>query len=374
MKRPTAQRGAETRLQRRHRELLSGLALQRSTRALALFRDGHLVLANPRWHAWSGARSAVLGWSVGHGARLRRYIDLATLGATELPKSKRAKAVTLLAERRDGKQVLRLHLERVAPEGEEPLGLLVADDITEETARAAEMAGLRERAKKREQMDALGRMAAGLAHDLGNTLNALALRIQRLARTAPRADSTQLAAIDETIEVMRLTLDRLDRFSGRRSRPLEPVMLRRVVDAAVATAGPLIGSDAAGAASPIELEIALPRRLPRVLADAAELTNVLVNLLINARDAMPEGGRVRIDATVGKHAVSLHVSDEGTGFRPEPMARVFEPFFTTKGARGSGLGLSLAYGFMQAIGGSIRVANREGGGAELVLELPIARA
>jgi signal transduction histidine kinase len=101
---------------------------------------------------------------------------------------------------------------------------------------------------------------------------------------------------------------------------------------------------------------------------------VFVNLLLNARDAMPHGGTVTVEAHVTGPTVTVRVADEGGGFQPEHLARVFEPFFTTKGARGTGLGLSLAYGTMEALGGSIRADNRPGGGAEMTLHLPLAPA
>ena len=358
---------AQTEFQR-----LSWFALQRSSSALALFREGHVVLANSRWHAWASARGGAVGWIVAEGGRRHTYEDLGTLAATELERAGRGEAAHLRVERRDGKRVLRLRLERVLPRGQEPIGLVLGDDITGDTERDAEMVSLRDEVRKREQMGALGRMAAGVAHDLGNTLNALSLRVQRLGRSAGQSEvSEHLPSIDEAIEMMRSTLERLDRFSGRRTRPLQPVELRRVIRAAVGMAGLGTGRKAGEGAAKVRATLALPQKLPRVLADANELCNVFVNLLINARDAMPEGGTVLVDATVGARHVTVRVCDQGPGFAPDELPRVFEPFFTTKGARGSGLGLSLAYGFMESIGGAIRAANRPDGGAELTLELPI---
>ena len=120
-----------------------------------------------------------------------------------------------------------------------------------------------------------------------------------------------------------------------------------------------------------QVEANLPD-LPPILGEPAELRQIFLNLLLNAQDAMPEGGAIRIGATVGKEAVVVTVEDEGQGIPEEFMGRIFDPFFTTKGERGTGLGLSIAYGAMARLGGSITAANRAGGGAIFTLRFPIA--
>jgi signal transduction histidine kinase len=347
-------------------------ANQPSTSALAMFRDGKVILGNAHWRTLANGRGAASGWIVATGREQRGYDDLSTLGASELERLGRTGTVTLRVQRRDGTRQLRLRLDRVTHPGERPTGLVVADDMTREKALSREVADLRDTLRKREQMTALGRMAAGLAHDLGNTLNALALRVERLSR-ASKSDPEDLKAIGEAVGMMRLTLERLDRFSGRRSRPPQAVQLREVLHAAIGIAGLRPGSRGRERGPRVSVVTKLPRKLPRVLANQNELCNVFVNLLLNARDAMPEGGKVLIDVSVGAREVIVRVGDEGPGFLPEHLDRVFEPFFTTKGAKGSGLGLSLAYGFLRSIGGRIRAANRIGGGAELTIELHIAR-
>ncbi|HEX6836218.1 MAG TPA: HAMP domain-containing sensor histidine kinase [Polyangia bacterium] len=355
---------------------LSWFGLQRSSSALAMFRGGREVLANPQWTALASARPHVGGWVVTRGQRKRSYANLEALAVAELAKLRASSGVmTLRCERPDRRQTLRVRLERVAPPGEEAVGLVVADVISGADG-AGDGVGQRD-ARKREQMTAIGRVAAGIAHDLGNALNALALRAYSVSRRADVEARRHLRGMNDAIEMMRQTLDRLDRFSGRRSRPLKAIQIAPVIRAAVEVIG-LPPAPARrkrtkrGAPAPIRIALELPRRLPRIVGDKAELTNMFVNLLLNARYAMTDGGTITVRATGGKKLVTVRVCDEGPGFAHEHLERVFEPFFTTKGAQGSGLGLSLAYGLMQAIGGSISVGNRPGGGAEIVLELPIA--
>src|SRR5207253_3759249 len=101
-----------------------------------------------------------------------------------------------------------------------------------------------------------------------------------------------------------------------------------------------------------------------------DLRHVFVNLLLNARDAMPGGGRVEVTARVDRKTVEVRVADEGTGIAREDLGRVFDPFFTTKGERGSGLGLSIAYAVMTRLGGSIKAENCDGRGACFTLSFP----
>ena len=351
---------------------LSWFGLERSSSGLALFRDGKTVVANARWRQLASGRTYAGGWYVEDRARRRTYADLSTLAASEIEQLRGGDAVTLHVWRRDRSRIVRMRVECVAPAGEEPIGLVLADDVTAETKRDVEMGELREGMKRREQMSALGRLAAGVAHDLGNALNALALRLYGAARTADEEGRKHLRGVNDAVEMMRQTLDRLDRFSGRRSRPLKPTDLRPPIRKAVELVGlrPDGEKDVRGHA----VSLVLPRRLPAVLGDATEMTNMFVNLLLNARDAMPEGGTVTVSAEVRPEHVIVRISDEGTGFSPHHLERAFEPFFTTKGARGSGLGLSLAYGFMEAIGGTIYAGNRPEGGAELTLEFPLGAA
>jgi signal transduction histidine kinase len=352
---------------------LSWFALQRSSSAVAMFRDGIVVMANPHWYELASARKTPCGWAI-LGEKRRPYPDLGTLGATELERlSARDATMTLRCRRDNSSQVIRLRLERIAPPGETPIGFVLADDITEQQAHENEMTTLREEMKRKEQMSALGRLAAGVTHDVGNTLNALALRVELLARAVDETGTSHLREINEAVAVMRSTLDRLDRFSGRGARPARPIDVAAVIRSAINVAGLALPLGADAKNGRVVVDVRLPARLPRVIGDAPELTNVLVNLLINARDALAEGGTIRVMVSSSPDFVTVSVRDNGPGFPPDQLSRVFEPFFTTKGALGSGLGLSLAYALVESLGGRVRAGNRPEGGAEVVLELPRAR-
>lgn len=381
-------------LQASHREALARLAagvesdatfhkvgwfaLERSSSAVALYRDGRVVLGNRRWRELASARSGHRGWVVVDGKERRRHPELGTLGAVELARRSAsaagAEAAALTAEREDGRQVLRIRIEHIARRHQPADGLVLVDDITVEKARELEMATLRQVVARKERMRALGRLAAGVVHDLGNTINALALQLRALERHLGDGDGQVqprlgLASISEAVALMRATLDRLDRFAGRGAAPVEPLRLAPLVENAVE----LVRLDLARRKDEpaIDIVVDVSQRLPRVLGHAPEVTNVFVNLLLNARDAMPRGGTIAIGAEARDSAVVVRVRDEGSGIDPALFERVFEPFFTTKGADGSGLGLSLAYRTLDALGGSISAGNRsDGAGAELTLQFP----
>ncbi|MCU1281677.1 MAG: kinA, partial [bacterium] len=245
---------------------LGWFALSNSSSAVAMFRNGRVVRANPRWHELSSARSGRCKWLVRDDERGQRsYGDLGSLGASELERSVADSGGTALlaVERSDGKQILRVRLERVASNEPDAIGLLMADDVTRDAERERELASLREEVARRDRMSALGRLAAGVVHDLGNTINALALRLQATGRAALPSQQGEFAQMREAIANMRTTLDRLSRFSGRRSAPLTALRLLPIIDSAVE----LVRYDLAAAPrhgrAKIAVVVDVPRRLPR---------------------------------------------------------------------------------------------------------------
>jgi signal transduction histidine kinase len=227
-----------------------------------------------------------------------------------------------------------------------------------------------------QKMEALGRLAGGVAHDFNNLLHVIRNSLEILQRQGPQADSRRC------LEMIRRSADRaaaltrqLLAFSRRQPldpRPLEPndlvaqvtELLRRCLE------------------ERITIRTALGRDVWSAAADAGQLETALLNLAINARDAMPRTGLLTIETAnavlelsgghVG-HYVMIAVSDTGTGMAPEVAARACEPFFTTKGAgQGTGLGLSQVAGFARQCGGQVRISSEPGRGTTVRLYLPKA--
>ena len=221
------------------------------------------------------------------------------------------------------------------------------------------------------RLESLGRLAGGLAHDFNNLLAAMLGSIELLSDVVPEAGREDLTTLRHvTLRARDLTAQLLA-FARQQRIELETLevgaLVKKVERLLARLVGPtvdlLIDTSGVGAAGLY------------VRADAAQLEQVLVNLVINARDAMPEGGRVNVrvglsvDETPEREWVVLEVQDQGRGIEREHLAHVFDPFFTTK-ASGTGLGLASSYGVVQTHRGKITVESEPGRGARFQVSLP----
>ena len=247
-------------------------------------------------------------------------------------------------------------------------------DVTARAGAEDELAVARSHLDDHARLRALGELASGMAHDLNNTLGALSLRVEMLAND-PNSRRTQGANIDA---IQRICTDaaarvrRLQDFGRRRhDHPLEIIDIAQVAREAIELARPEIDRSAQLDGIPLTIECDVGD-LPAVRGDATDLRHVFINLLLNARDAMPRGGRIEIHARRKGHRIHIDVADEGTGIPEAQLSRIFDPFFTTKGERGTGLGLAIAAAVLARHEGQITARNRPQGGALFTLELPTA--
>ncbi len=244
-------------------------------------------------------------------------------------------------------------------------------DVTSRLSAEAEL-------RQAQKMEAVGQLTGGIAHDFNNLLTAAlgSLDLLSLQVDAEPARTLLRNAIEAAERGARLTSQLLG-FSRRQSLRPEIVHVNAVVDGM----RELLGSTLGGT---VQVQTAPSAELWPALADRTQLELVILNLAINARDAMPLGGTILIrtenvrtdhptaiaDPPDGEH-VLLSVSDNGTGMSPETLARVFEPFFTTKPpGKGSGLGLSQVLGIAQQLGGGVRIRSGEGRGTTVEVFVP----
>jgi signal transduction histidine kinase len=250
------------------------------------------------------------------------------------------------------------------------VGLLAASFNEMSRKMAADIEHLRalgEQLVRTEKLAAAGTLAAGVAHEVNNPLASISSLIQILqTRAAANEADGQSAA--ETREMLRLISTQIARITQvlrdmmdfARTRPpaRSPLDVRRALDASIRLAS--FDKDF----KRLDLTTDYDDSAPLVSADTDQLQQVFLNLLLNARDAMPEGGRIRISTAYSRAAQELlvEIADSGQGIAPEHRAHIFDPFFTTKPAgTGTGLGLAVCYGIITAHGGSIEVApNRNG--------------
>jgi signal transduction histidine kinase len=249
------------------------------------------------------------------------------------------------------------------------------------TAEIAE----RERAESRliqaQKMEAVGQLTGGIAHDFNNLLTAIIGSLDLLLRRTDEERVARLArnALQAAERGATLTAQLLA-FSRRQRLSPTPVHPNDVVTGMADLLGRAIGTH-------ISIDMALADELWRALADPTQLEVMILNLVINARDAMPAGGRIRIETRNVREVppalaaelnpgeyVALAVSDTGTGMPPDVLARAFEPFFTTKvQGKGTGLGLSQLYGFARQSGGTVRIESEPGQGTIVTIYLPRTR-
>jgi signal transduction histidine kinase/CheY-like chemotaxis protein len=225
-----------------------------------------------------------------------------------------------------------------------------------------------------ERLRALGEMAAGVAHDFNNMLAVI------VGRTELLLTSTRDPSVRRSLEEVRraattgaATVRRIQNFTGtRRARPLGRVALGDVVREAVQLTRVRWKDEAQRRGVPYEVTV--EGDAPAVAGHADELREVFTNLLNNALDAMPDGGRCTFRLTSGDGMARVELEDTGRGMTPEERARIFEPFFTTKGPKGSGLGLSVSWGIVSALGGTIGVDSAPGAGTVMTVQLPVPEA
>jgi signal transduction histidine kinase/CheY-like chemotaxis protein len=227
-----------------------------------------------------------------------------------------------------------------------------------------------------EKLRAMGEMASGVAHDFNNVLAVILGNIQlllhQLERLNPEEIGGQLRVIERAAKDGAETVRRIQEFTGvRRDREFTSVSLNNVVEEVLSITQPRWKDQAQKMGLQIELIREL-RDVPTVLGNPSELREVLTNILFNAIDAMPEGGKITISTRPqGSRWVEMKVADTGIGMAEEVKRRVFDPFFTTKGVTSSGLGMSVSYGIVRRHGGEILVESRPGEGTTFVLHLPV---
>ncbi|UQA57681.1 ATP-binding protein [Polyangium aurulentum] len=247
--------------------------------------------------------------------------------------------------------------------------VLLVEDRTERAALEAQLV-------HKDRLASVGRLAAGVAHEIGNPLTGITCLAQNLAREANGNDELQgradliLAQAGRIEGIVRSLLGYSREGATASGGPPLPRVERTLIAPAVDEAMALVRLDRTGKL--IQMDNVCPSDLA-VLADRQRLTQVLVNLLTNACDASAPGGAVLVDATRAPEGVLLRVIDGGAGIAPELKERVFEPFFTTKPpAEGTGLGLSVVYGIVEEHGGRVWIESEPGCGTTVLVRLPIA--
>ena len=231
-----------------------------------------------------------------------------------------------------------------------------------------------DRLRQAQKIAAIGQLTAGVAHDFNNLLQVISGGLQLVGRQSDlKRRERILASMKNAVERGALLCRQLLAFSGRQAMKPQAVDLKRLIGGMLEMLNRSLRGD-------VEIKTTFADRLWGVEVDLAELELVILNLVLNARDAMPSGGKIELNARncpgliqhdLHGDFVRLDLADSGVGMSPETLSHAFEPFFTTREVgSGSGLGLAQAHGFAQASGGAIRLASTIGRGTVVSLFLP----
>lgn len=267
----------------------------------------------------------------------------------------------------NGDRVVNMAVAPLVAKGFRPVGrLLVIDDITERVE-------LEEAVLQADKLSSVGLLAAGVAHEVNTPLAVISSYSQMLAdRFGRGSEEAKLLGkmTEQTFRASEIVNSLLD-FSRTSGAEMSPCDLNRAISDTLELITPQLRK----ACVSLDLSLAAPAT---VKANRGKLQQVLLNLFLNARDAMPDGGVLQITTQEslnagGEARVQVLVSDSGEGIKPEVQRRIFDPFFTTKDSRrGTGLGLAVSYGIVQEHSGTISVESAPGAGTTFTLEFPLA--
>jgi len=232
--------------------------------------------------------------------------------------------------------------------------------------RAQEQLRLKERLNQAERLSALGEMTAGVSHEIRNPLGIIRSSAELLKKKITRFDPTNTMPdiiIEEATRLNRIITDFIN-FAKPRDPKLSPCQIEDVLEKNITFLTPRIEERG------YQIKKSYRNSLPPIQADAAMLYQSFLNILINAMQAMPDGGTIEIETRATRKTLTVNFDDHGPGIPDKVLKKIWDPFFTTK-ATGSGLGLGIVKNIIESHGGSIRIENRQQGGARVSVELPV---
>jgi PAS domain S-box-containing protein len=244
--------------------------------------------------------------------------------------------------------------------------LVVLEDVTARTR-------LEEQLQQREKLSSIGLLAAGVAHEVNTPLTGVSSYTQMLLGMLPDTDPKHalLQKVRRQADRASNIVNNLLNFSrAGNSAEFGDLDVNRVIDDTLQLLEPQLRQ------SQIEVKRDLDKDIPKTFGSAGKLQQVFTNLILNARDASPDGGEIRlVTSLTAGDSIQIEVSDNGIGIEPENVAKIYDPFFTTKGVgRGTGLGLAVTYGIVQEHSGHISVDSHPGRGTTFRITLPVAHS
>lgn len=348
---------AELRLQRTQEQIVTAL----SAAVLVIDAEGRVRTTNPAAEAVLGVTRDAVGASLSECGLFDHVPDLEEAIARVEGGAPRAILTAVPAGASDGEAEEVINAVVTPFTGVDGTVLIVAEDVTAELATKARLIHT-------ERLAAIGRMAAHVTHEVRNPLSSIGLNVEMLEEELEGAGP-------ETVALMRAITREIDRLTSiteeylRLARLPQPHLEAEDLGSIIYSVTTFVAREMEG--SGVSLEVRVADDLPPIALDEQQIRQALLNLLRNAREAMPEGGRVELDASARGAGVILTVKDEGQGIPEAQRRRIFDLFYTTK-ERGTGLGLPLTRQIVVAHGGTIRCEGGPGEGTTFELVFPAA--
>jgi len=324
---------------------------------------------------WNGALEEIYGLrreeAIGH--RITEVFQAEMLRAlrglmerSELLSGEPINVYKFRARSNDGRELtLNISLAALQSKTGEFEGTLIAiEDVTERIR-------LEEQLQQSDKLSSIGLLAAGVAHEVNTPLTGISSYSQMLMQQTPENDPRHqlLEKIYRQTSRASSIVNNLLNFSRVSDARFAPVDLNRVIDDTIQLLEAQLRN------TNIEVNRRYDDQLPPAPGNAPKLQQVFMNLILNARDAMPEGGQLEIATTADEESIRIRFSDNGIGISAENLSRIFDPFFTTKQiGKGTGLGLAVSYGIIQDHGGHIVVESNPGQGTVFLINLPLIAA
>jgi len=358
-------------------EELAGGLLQAAPDAILVLDGPRIVLANDR-------AAELLGWSraelVGQDIDVLVTDDARVMVPDPQRKIREGRpgsigAVTTTVRRRDGTEIPIESSVAIVDTPQGRVAITVIRDLTERARAEQDKARLRAEAHvhRSQRLESLGRLAGGIAHDFNNMLGVIVNYANFVIEEAESATPDLAAIAADARQVVRAGVRGTDlthqllAFARREVVRPQPLDLNAVIAEVEEMLRRSIGEH-------ITLTVRPGAGLPVVLCDPGQIEQLLVNLAVNARDAMPGGGELVIDTSRHGEQVRLRVGDSGNGMAPEVAERAFEPFFTTRPGEHTGLGLATVYGIVTQAGGEVAISSTPGVGTTVTVLLPAVDA
>jgi len=251
-----------------------------------------------------------------------------------------------------------------ALDSDEKGAVIILRDVTRDRAQEASLL-------ESERLNAVRLLAAGVAHEIGNPLNALNIHLQLLDRDLKRSEVRNRTNLMELVAVARTEVTRLDLIITqflKAIRPSKPALSKASVIPVIKETLALLKQESDNRGAHVELE--LPDDLPAIRLDKDQIKQAFFNIIKNSLQAMPDGGLLRISGAASDHFLAVAFRDNGSGIAPEDIGHIFEPYYTTK-TNGSGIGLMIVQRIIQDHGGRMDVHSEPGVGTTFTVFLPL---